>query len=318
MKTDRPSSATALNHASTFSGRLRKSIRKYHQIYLILVLCSIFVFIFEYIPMYGITMAFREYKFNLGLFRSPWIGFDYFKAFFAYFNFSNIIRNTLVIGFFKIIVYFPIPIVFALMLNEMKNVHFKRFIQTVTYLPFFISWVVAIQLFYHFLSLDGLINSFRVNLGFEKVFYMNSPFHFYWIMFFSYAWKNIGMNSIIYLAALSGVDPQLYEAADVEGAGPIRKMWSISLPSIMPTVVMLFILSLAGLLRAGWEQIYLLRTPGNMHLADIIDTYVIEMGLRNGQFGYATAVSLFQGVIGLLLVLITNKVSKRVSELSLF
>jgi putative aldouronate transport system permease protein len=126
------------------------------------------------------------------------------------------------------------------------------------------------------------------------------------------------MNSIIYLAALSGVDPQLYEAADVEGAGPIRKMWSISLPSIMPTVVMLFILSLAGLLRAGWEQIYLLRTPGNMHLADIIDTYVIEMGLRNGQFGYATAVSLFQGVIGLLLVLITNKVSKRVSELSLF
>ena len=318
MKTDPIPSTAGQIGSPGFLERLRKSVRKYHQIYLILVLCAMFVFVFEYIPMYGISMAFREYKFNLGMFRSPWIGFGYFTTFFSYFNFSLIIRNTLVIGFFKIIVYFPVPIVFALMLNEIKNLPFKRFIQTVTYLPFFISWVVAIQLFYHFLSLDGLINQFRVNLGLEKVFYMNSPFHFYWIMFFSYAWKNIGMNSIIYLAALSGVDPQLYEAADVEGAGPIRKMWSISLPSIMPTVVMLFILSLAGLLRAGWEQIYLLRTPGNMHLADIIDTYVIEQGLRQGQFGYATAVSLFQGVIGLMLVLITNKISKRVSEMSLF
>jgi putative aldouronate transport system permease protein len=155
-------------------------------------------------------------------------------------------------------------------------------------------------------------------MGLEKVFYMNSPRHFYGIMFASFAWKNTGYRSILYLAALSGVDPQLYEAADVEGAGRLRKIWSISIPSIMPMVVILFILSLAQMLSVGWEQIFLLRTPGNMNLADIIDVYVIEQGLQNGQFGYATAVSLFQGVIGLALVLGTNAVVKRVSDLSLF
>ena len=302
----------------SFSLRLKRSIRKYHQIYIILIVCAAIVFVFNYIPMYGVTMAFRNYKFNLGMFRSPWIGFEYFRAFFNYFNFTTLIRNTLVIGFFKIILYFPIPIIFALMLNEVRKSSFKRVIQTITYLPFFISWVVAIQLFEHYLSLDGVLNQIRVGMGLDKVFYMNSPRHFYWIMFLSYTWKNTGYSAIIYLAALSGVDPQLYEAAEVEGAGRLRKIWSISIPSIMPTVVILFILSLARMLSVGWEQIYLLRTPGNMNLADIIDTYVIEQGLQNGQFGYATAVSLFQGVIGLALVLLTNAVAKRVSELSLF
>jgi putative aldouronate transport system permease protein len=299
-------------------GRWVKSVRKYWQIYVILLASAAFFFIFDYIPMYGVTMAFREYRFDTGMFRSPWIGLEYFRAFFGYFNFSLIIRNTLVIGLFQIIIYFPIPIIFAFMLNEVRSVTFKRVIQTLTYLPFFISWVVVLELLQHFLSLDGLLNQFRVSIGLEKVFYMNSPDHFYGIMFLSFIWKNTGMRSIIYLAALSGVDPQLYEAADVEGAGRLRKMWSISLPSIAPTVVMLFILSLAQMLRVGWEQIYLLRMPGNMHLADVIDTYVIQQGLQNGQFGYATAVSLFQGVIGLLLVLATNAVAKRVSELSLF
>ena len=313
------SDVSAGRHLSeTLPARLKKSIRKYHQIYFILIICAAVVFVFNYIPMYGVTMAFRNYKFNLGMFRSPWIGFGYFRDFFNYFNFTTIIRNTVIISFMKIVLYFPIPIVFALMLNEVRSVPFKRVIQTITYLPFFISWVVAIQLFEHFLSLDGIINQIRVSLGLDKVFYMNSPTHFYWIMFLSFAWKNTGYRSIIYLAALSGVDPQLYEAAEVEGAGQLSKIWHISLPSIMPTVVVLFILSLAQMLSAGWEQIYLLRTPGNMNLADIIDVYVIEQGLQNGQFGYATAVSLFQSVIGLALVLGTNAVARRVSELSLF
>lgn len=317
MKLTRNSLSVA--KAGSLSGdRLKKSVRKYHQIYFILIVCATVVFIFNYIPMYGVTMAFREYKFNLGMFKSPWIGFEYFRNFFHYFNFNTIIRNTLVISFFKIILYFPIPIIFALMLNEIQSVPFKRVIQTVTYLPFFISWVVALQLFQHFLSLDGIINQFRVGMGLEKVFYMNSPKHFYAIMFSSFAWKNTGYRSIIYLAALSGVDPQLYEAAEVEGAGRLRKIWSISIPSIMPTIVVLFILNLAQMMSAGWEQIYLLRTPGNMNLADIIDTYVITVGLQNGQFGYATAVSLFQSVIGLALVLATNAIAKRVSDMSLF
>jgi len=297
---------------------LKKTFRKYYQIYIILFLAAIYVFIFNYIPMYGVTMAFREYKFNMGMFRSPWIGFKYFVNFFNYFNFWNILRNTLVINLFKIIIYFPIPIIFALMLNESKSVPFKRIVQTLTYLPYFISWVVAVQLLQHFLSLDGIVNQIRLSFGLEKVFYMNDPSNFYSIMFLSHIWKSIGMNSIIYLAALSGIDPQLFEAAKIDGANRIKQIWHISLPSIMPTIMILFILSLASMLYAGWEQIYLIRTPGNMNLADIIDTYVIEVGLRNGQFGYATAVSLFQSVIGLILVLTTNAISKRVSNLSLF
>ena len=255
---------------------LKKRIKKYYQIYIILLLAAAYVFIFNYIPMYGITIAFREYKFNLGIFRSPWIGFKYFITFFRYFNFWIIIRNTLVINLFKIVIYFPIPILFALMLNEVRNIVFKRVIQTLTYLPYFISWVIAVQLLLHFISLDGIINQLRVSVGLDKIFYMNGPNYFYHIMFFSHAWKNIGFNSIIYLAALSGVDPQLYEAATVEGAGRLRQIWHISIPSIMPTIVILFILSLATILSAGWQQIYLIRTPGNMNLADIIDTYVIE------------------------------------------
>jgi putative aldouronate transport system permease protein len=293
-------------------------MRKYRQIYIILILAAAYVFVFSYVPMYGITLAFRDYKFSLGIFRSPWIGFKYFIAFFNYFNFWNIIRNTLIISFFKLIVYFPFPILFALMINEVKSPSYKRIVQTVTYLPYFISWVVAIQLLGHFVSLDGIINQLRIGAGKEKIFFMNDPSYFYSLMFFSHVWKDIGMSSIIYLAALAGVDPQLYEAATVEGAGRVRQIWHIAIPSIMPTVVVLFILGLASILSAGWEQIYLLRTPGNMHLADIIDTYVIQMGMVGGQFGYATAVSLFQGVIGLLLVLATNAVSRKVSDLGLF
>lgn len=298
--------------------RLGKSVRKYYQIYIILFVCAAIVFVFDYIPMYGVTMAFREYRFNLGLFRSPWVGFQYFRAFFNYHNFALIIRNTLVIGLFKVFLYFPLPILFAVMLNELRAVGFKRVIQTVTYLPYFVSWVVAIQLLQHFLALDGIINEIRVGMGLSRVFFMNSPDFFYPIMFFSFVWKQIGMSSIIYLAALAGVDPQLYESAEVEGAGRIRKIWHISIPGIMPTIVVLFILNIANLLRVGWEQIFLLRTPGNMHLADIIDTYVIQQGLQGGQFGYATAVALFQSVIGLALVIATNALAKRVSELSLF
>jgi len=293
-------------------------MRKYRQIYVILLLAAAYVFVFSYVPMYGITLAFRDYKFSLGIFRSPWIGFKYFAAFFSYFNFWTIIRNTLVISFLKLIVYFPLPVLFALAINEVRSVPFKRIVQTVTYLPYFISWVVAIQLVEHFLSLDGIVNQLRAEAGLQKIFYMNSPGYFYPIMFASHVWKNIGLSSIIYLAALAGVDPQLYEAATVEGAGRARQIWHISIPTIMPTVVVLFILGLASILSAGWEQIYLLRTPGNMNLADIIDTYVIQMGMFNGQFGYATAVSLFQGVIGLLLVLGTNAFARRVSEFGLF
>jgi putative aldouronate transport system permease protein len=265
--------------------------------------------------MFGITMAFREYRFDKGMFFSPWIGFRYFRSFFNYFNFWQLIKNTLIINFYKIIIYFPLPVTFALLLNEIKNSVFKRTIQTISYLPYFLSWVVAYVIIQQFISLDnGIFNQIRESLGLEKIFFANEINYFYPIMFISFIWKNIGYSSIIYLAALTGVDPNLYEAATIDGANRFHKMWHISLPTIAPTVIMLFILGLSSALSAGWDQIYQLRTPGNMKIADILDTYVIQQGLREGQFGYATAVSLFQSVIGLTLIFLTNVAVKRISD----
>ncbi|MCL2708847.1 MAG: ABC transporter permease subunit [Defluviitaleaceae bacterium] len=295
--------------------RIKTTVREYRQIYLFLLPAVVFFVLFAYLPMYGITMAFREFRFDKGLFFSPWIGFRYFRSFFNYYAFWQLIRNTVVISFFKIILYFPLPIIFALLLNEIKNNAFKRVVQTVSYLPYFLSWVVAYVIIQQFISLDnGLFNQVRVYFGLEKIFYANEANYFYPIMFISFIWKNIGYSSIIYLAALAGVDLQLYEAATIDGANRFRKMWHISLPSVAPIIIMLFILGLSSVLSAGWDQIYQLRQPGNMQIADILDTYVIKQGLRDGQFGYATAVSLFQSGIGLVLIVMTNAAVKKITE----
>jgi len=291
---------------------------KHYQIYLIIVPAVVYFFLFNYLPMMGLSLAFQDYRFSRGMFLSPWVGFRYFEAFFDYFNFRNIIWNTLVISFYKLVLFFPIPIIFAIMLNEIRNKYFKQAIQTIFYLPYFISWVVAITIFQQFLSLDGIFNQIRQSAGLEPVYYMNDPAYFYPIMFISYIWKMTGWSAIIYLAAISGIDPELYEAAKVDGAGKLNRIWHITIPSLVPIASVLFILSLATLLQAGWEHIYLLRTPGNMNVSDILDTYVIQTGFANGQIGYATAVSLFQSVIGLIFVIISNAIIKRKSDISVF
>ena len=295
--------------------------REYRQLYIFLLPAVIYFLLFNYMPMYGVTLAFREFRFDRGLFFSPWVGLRYFRAFFNYFNAWGIIRNTLVINFFKIILYFPLPIIFALMLNEARGKLFKRTIQTVSYLPHFMSWVMAYVIIYQFIALDsGIFNQVRELWGADRIFYQNDASYFYPIMFISHIWKNMGFGAIIYLAALAGVDPELHESATIDGAGRFKRMWHISLPSIRYTVIMLFILGLGAALNAGWDQIFLLRTPGNMRVADILDTYIIQVGLREGQFGYASAVNLFQSVIGLTLILLANFIVKKISdkEIALF
>ncbi|MBP1996298.1 ABC transporter permease [Paenibacillus eucommiae] len=291
---------------------------KHYQIYLLIIPAVIYFFIFNYLPMLGLSLAFQDYRFSKGMFFSPWVGFKYFQTFFDYFNSWNIIRNTLIISFYKIIVFFPIPIIFAIMLNEIRNSYLKRVIQTIFYLPYFISWVVAITIFQQFLSLDGMFNQIRESLGLEAIYFMNDPTYFYPIMFISYVWKMTGWSAIIYLAAISGIDPELFEAAKVDGANKLNRIWHITIPSLVPIASVLFILSLASMLQAGWEHIYLLRTPGNMDVSDILDTYVIQQGFANGQIGYATAVSLFQSVVGLVFVVITNMIIKKKSDISVF
>jgi putative aldouronate transport system permease protein len=205
------------------------------------------------------------------------------------------------------------------MITNVKDGLFKKIVQTTSYLPNFVSWVVVFAILQQFLGLnDGVVNSIREQMGLERIFFLNEPSFFYPVMFISYVWKSIGMGSIIYIAALSGVDVSLYEAAHVDGANKLQQIWHISLPSIAPTATMLFILSLGSILSAGWDQIYLLKNPGNSHLADILDTYVLEVGLLGGQFGYASAVGLFSSIIALVLIITANKISKRVAEISLF
>lgn len=300
--------------------KLWKNILQHRYLYFMLLPCIIFFIIFSYIPMGGLLLAFKEYKFNKGILGSPWIGFEYFKTFFNSYQSKELIRNTLIISGMKLFLYLPFPILLALMFNEIRSKWFKNVSQSILYLPHFISWVVVIGLVQRILAPDtGLLNQVITGMGGDgSTFFMMDPEYFYQIMFGSHMWKSIGWDSIIYMAAIAGVNPDMYEAAKIDGANKFREIWNITLPSITPTIVILFILSLGSILSAGFDQLYLLRTPGNMNLSDILDTYVIRVGLQGGQYGYATAVGLLQGLIGLILVVLANRIARKVSDTSLW
>lgn len=296
-----------------------KRIWKFRYIYLFMVPAIIWFIIFAYTPMFGLILAFKDYKYNMGMFGSPWVGFRYFKNFLSDPMFFNVISNTLKISILKIAFGFPAPILLALMINEVTNSKFKRVVQTVSYMPYFVSWVVVITLLSKFLSpTNGLINDIRIQMGLEAVYYQGKPNLFYPLVVLTDIWKNAGWGSIIYLAALTGIDPGLYEAAEIEGAGRWAKTWHITLPGIRPTIGILFIMGLGGILNAGFEQILLMQTPPVMDIAEILDTYVLQRGLKMSQFGYATAIGLFSSVISLILVVIVNYISRKYTEVSLW
>lgn len=313
---------THVNRAVNTSKRSKhwRNILLHKYLYLMLLPCLVFFIIFSYIPMTGIILAFKEFKFNQGILGSPWAGFKYFERFFNDYQSGMLIKNTLIISCMKLFIGLPFPIILALMFNEVKNRYFRNIAQSISYLPHFLSWVVVVGLTQRLLAPDnGLLNQIVGFFGGDSgVFYMMEPHYFYQIMFGSHIWKSIGWDSIIYLAAIAGVNQDMYEAARMDGASRRKEIWHITLPSIQPTILILFILSLGSILSAGFDQLYLLRTPGNMHLAEILDTYVIRVGLQGGQYGYATAVGLMQGVIGLILVVAANRISKRVSDTSLW
>ncbi|WP_407673135.1 ABC transporter permease [Paenibacillus alkalitolerans] len=309
----------ALSHIAR-RRRLWRKIVLHRYLYFMLLPCLLFFVVFSYIPMGGLLLAFKEYKFNAGILGSPWVGFKYFETFFNDYQSWTLIKNTLIISSMKLFLGLPFPIILALMFNEVRNKRFKGITQSISYLPHFLSWVIVIGLVQRVLAPDtGLLNQ-AVQLlgGAGDTFYMNEPEYFYSVMFWSHIWKGIGWDSIIYLAAIAGINPELYEAASIDGASKWRQIWHITLPGIRPTVIILFILSLGNILSAGFDQLYLLRMPGNMHLSDILDTYIIRVGLQGGQYGYATAVGLMQGLIGFLLVIVANRVSRRIGETSVW
>ena len=289
-------------------------------LYLMFIPCVVYFILFSYIPMMGILMAFKNYSFRKGLFGSPWVGFTYFSTFFSSYDAPRLLKNTLTIGFIKTILEFPFAIILALMLNELRSDRFKRVSQTISYLPHFMSSVIIITILQRILAPNvGVINQLKAAMGGDgSTFYLMESKYFLPILFLLDIWKNIGWDSIIYLAAIAGVDPSLYEAAGMDGCGKLRSIWHITLPGIRGTIGVLFILGVGGLLSSGFEQIYLLRTPGNMEVADTLDTYVVRVGMLNGQFGYATAIGLIQGIVGLVLVILTNRVSKRLTEVGIW
>lgn len=299
---------------------LLKEIKKHYMLYLMFLPAFVFFIVFRYAPMVGVLQAFKEFRFDMSIFESPWIGFKYFEKFFASYRAPLLFRNTIVIGLIKTILEFPFPIILALMINEVRGQRIKRSVQTISYLPYFISTVVAVALLERLLAPDiGLLNQFKQWLGMDGgTFYMMEPKYFYPMLFGLDIWKGIGWGSIIYLAAISGIDQQLYEAARIDGANKLREIWHITLPCIKYTAGIQFILGLGGLVSTGYEQLLLLRNPGNMNLADTLDVFVIEQGLSQGNYAYATAVGLAQGVVGLILVVLANKLVKKYTEVSVW
>ncbi|WHX48140.1 ABC transporter permease subunit [Paenibacillus woosongensis] len=273
------------------------------------------VFVFSYIPMYGILISFQDYKIGSSFTSSPWVGFKHFNYFFNSPEFGVVMRNTIVISFLKFLIGFPAPIILALMLNEVRNMAFKRTVQTVTYLPYFMSWVIVGGLVSSLLSVDsGAINMLleRFNLISQPINFLSLPEYFWGILITTNVWKEIGFGSIVYLAAIAGVDPHTYEAASIDGASRFKQIYLITLPSIMPVVTIFMILAIGNLLSAGFEDILILAADKSLRdVSDVIDTYVVRVGIENYRYSFATAVGLFKAVVSVGLLTLANLIARR-------
>ncbi len=301
-------------------GALAMRMSKYKLMYLFLLPLVVHQIVFKYSCMYGVLLAFKDFKYNAGIIGSPWVGLKYFDQFVHQYNFWQLLTNTIRMTFSSLIFGFPTPIILALLINEVNAKRTKKVIQTFTYLPHFVSWVVVISIFTNLLSPNGgLVNEALGKLfGMTPKYFMGERKYFLPTYLLLGMWKEMGWGSIIYLAAITGVDTELYEAAALDGAGRWRKMFYITLPCILPTVVIKFLLNVGGLMGVGFDQVYLMQTPQNLEVSEAINTYVVKEGIRQGHYSFATAVGLFQSVIGMMLMYISNKISKTLSETSLW
>jgi putative aldouronate transport system permease protein len=283
--------------------------------YLLLFPGILYFVVFKYVPMLGLVMAFQDYKPFTGFINSPWVGFKHFERFFMEPQFWSLFRNTLLLAIYNLVFFFPLPILLALMINEARREMFKRIVQTLLYLPHFISWVVAVGIFYVLFTTEGgVVNELLAQFGVEKIPFMLSEEWFRPMIIAQSIWKEAGWGTIIFLAALSGVDLQLYEAARMDGAGRWRQLWHITIPAIRSTIVILFILRLGSFLDTGFEHIFLMLNSMNREVGEVFDTYVYMKGLTQAQYSYSAAVGLFKSLVGLILVLGANKLAKKFGE----
>ncbi|WP_246246118.1 ABC transporter permease [Paenibacillus lemnae] len=292
---------------------------KHWALYSMILPGVVFFIIFKYIPLMGSIIAFQDYNVFKGIWDSSFVGLKHFDNLFAYPEFYRVLKNTILISLYKIIFGFPAPIILALLLNEIRKMAFKRTIQTVIYLPHFLSWVIVGGLVINLLSPNyGILNELLRYFGFEPIFFLQEPGYFRSIIVVSGIWKEVGWSTIIFLAALAGVNPDLYEAAEMDGAGRLRKAISVTLPSIMPTVVVLLLLRIGDFLDLGFEQVYMLLNPLVKSTGEIIDTYIYEVGLLGAQFSYTTAIGIFKSIVGLILIVGANELSKRYTDHSIY
>ncbi|MGG1550501.1 ABC transporter permease [Paenibacillus ferrarius] len=304
--------------AAMRSSRLIKFLR-YWDLYLMILPAVILVILFKYMPMYGVLIAFKDYNLMKGVWQSDWVGLQYFRELFMFDEFPRVVRNTLMISLMKLLVGFPIPIVLALLLNELKFLKFKRTVQTLTYLPHFISWVIIGGLAIDLLSpSSGIVNRIIEMLGFQPIFFMSDERIFRWILVLSDVWKEAGWGAIIYLAALLGINEELYQAATVDGANRLRQIWHIALPGLRSTIIIILLLRMGYILDAGFEQVLVMYNPTVYDVADIIDTYVFRVGLGSMQFGLTTAAGLFKSVIGCVLLVLANTFARKMGEEGIF
>lgn len=294
-------------------------IKKNKLLYLMFLPVVVYYLIFHYAPMFGIVIAFKDYNAFTGFIRSPWVGLKHFKDFFSSPYCWRLIRNTFLISFYGLIFGFPAPILLALLLNELKDGWFKKTTQTISYLPHFVSTVIIVGMYVNFLSPStGLINNIIEKLGGERIYFLNDPKYFRSLYTIMNIWKGVGWGSIIYLAALTGIDPELYEACIIDGGGRLRQTWHITLPGIANTVIIMLIMRIGRLLSVGYESIILMYTPATYETADVISTYVYRRGLVDADYSFSTAVGLFNSVVGFIFIFTANALAKRFSETSLW
>lgn len=293
--------------------------KKSWQLYILLAPALIGLIVFSYVPMYGIQLAFRDYNPLMGIMGSPWVGLENFERFFDSPQFKSLLINTLSISFYSLVVGFPIPIILALGLNHVKNMKFKKSVQTITYAPYFISTVVLVGILNIFLSTDGgLINQFVKLFGGEPILFMGQSKMWRYIYVWSGVWQSMGWNAVIYIAALSGVSPEMHEAAIIDGATKFQRVRHIDLPTILPTIVITLILSCGAIMGVGFEKAYLMQNPLNLGVSEIISTYIYKVGLVNAEYGFSTAVGLFNSFVNCVVLLGVNQVAKRMSKTSLW
>lgn len=289
------------------------------QLYLFLVPAVVILFVFRYVPMVGLQIAFRDYSPVLGFWNSPWVGLEHFRRFFSSAEFWRLLSNTLLLSFYQLIVMFPIPILLALMMNQLRSQGYKKFVQTIIYAPHFISTVTLVGIMFVFLSpRTGMINSVISLLGGEPIFFMGEPEWFQHLYVGSSLWQSAGWGTIVYLAALTAISPELHEAAIVDGATKLQRIRHIDLPGILPTAVVMLILNLGNIMSLGFEKAFMMQTALNISKSEIISTYVYKVGLLGAQFSFSTAVGMFNSVINLILIISVNRITKRVNDISIF